>query len=77
MDVEHFKPVCTVEVVLLCMWAVNIGEFCSGGWKFMLGWRANYLTVAEQRTCKVLPAAGLALPTMPKAHNQVFSESPE
>ena len=43
----------------------------------MLGWRANYLVVAEQRTCKVLTTAGLALPTMPKAHNQVFSESLE
>lgn len=56
----------------------KVGELCSGDWKFtMWGWRANSWLVAEQKTRKVPSAAGLALRTIPTAHNQVFSEAPE
>lgn len=37
-----------------CVQFVNLGEFCSGDWKFTLsGWRLIYCLVAEQKTCKV------------------------
>lgn len=76
MEAEIFAPVCALEAVFLCTQLVNVGEFCSGGWKFtMLGWRANYCSVAEQKTCKVLPTAGLALPTMPTTHNANSAQS--
>ena len=56
---EVSTSVCTLEVALLCVRSVNLGAFCSGGWKLTtLVWRANYCVVAAQKTCQLLSTAG-------------------
>lgn len=36
LGMEIFIPLCTVEVALLCIQAVKVSEFCSGGWEFTI-----------------------------------------